>query len=63
LMKAATLGHLARIDEGKKNVDQLLELKPDFPERARILIGHYIKFDDIIQSILSGLGKSGLKIR
>ena len=63
LMKAATLGHLARIDEGKNNVDQLLELKPDFPERARILIGHYIKFDDIIESILSGLGKSGLKIR
>jgi tetratricopeptide (TPR) repeat protein len=63
LMKAATLGHLARIDEGKKNVGQLLELKPDFAERARVLIGHYIKFDDIIESILSGLAKSGLKIR
>lgn len=63
LMKAATLGHLGRIDEAKEYVGQLLGLKPDFPERARILIGHYIKFDDIIESILSGLGKSGLEIR
>lgn len=61
MMKAATLGHLDRVDEGKKNVGQLLELKPDFPKRARILIGHYIKFDDIIESILAGLRKSGLK--
>lgn len=62
LMKAATLGHLGMIAEGKENVGQLLELKPDFPERARILIGHYIKFDDIIERILAGLAKSGLEI-
>jgi adenylate cyclase len=63
LMKAATLGHLGKIDEGERTVGQLLELKPDFPKRARILIGHYIKFDDIIESMLAGLQKSGLKIR
>jgi adenylate cyclase len=63
LMKAATLGHLGKIDDGARNIAELLELKPDFPKRARILVGHYVKFDDILESVLAGLQKSGLKIR
>jgi hypothetical protein len=61
-MKAATLGHLGRVDEGKQNVEKLLELKPDFVARARILIGNYIKFDDLVEKIMDGLRKAGLDI-
>jgi adenylate cyclase len=58
--KAATLGHLGREDEGKKAVEDLLKLKPDFPSRGRVLIGHYIKFEEILDRVIEGLSKSGL---
>ncbi len=62
LVKAATLGLLGRYEEGKHFVKFLLELKPDFPSRGRILIGHYIKFNDIVESVIEGLHKVGLSI-
>jgi len=62
LSKAATLGLLGRYEEGEKFVKNLLELKPDFPTRGRVLIGHYIKFEDIVERLITGLSKVGLKI-
>jgi hypothetical protein len=62
LAKAATLGLLGRYEEGKQFVKSLLKLKPDFPSRGRILIKHYIKFDDIVERVIEGLQKVGLKI-
>ena len=62
LIKAATLGLLGRIREGKKAVEDLLKLKPDFSTRGRVLIKHYIKFDDILARIIEGLNKVGLSI-
>lgn len=62
LMKAASFGQTGRIEEGKKAAETLLSLKPDFPARGRILIGHYIKYDDIAGDVIDGLGKVGLTI-
>ena len=62
LAKASTLGLLGRIEEGKKYIENLLELRPDFPSRGRILIGHYIKFEEIVQCIVDGLEAAGLRI-
>ncbi len=62
LMQAATFGQLGRYEEGKRAVEKLLELKPDFPSRGRILIKHYIKFDDIFDRIIDGLDKVGLSL-
>ncbi|MEJ2168339.1 MAG: hypothetical protein P8X90_22710 [Desulfobacterales bacterium] len=62
LMKAATLGLTGRIQEGKKAGEDLLKLKPDFPARGRLLIRHYIKFDDILTRMIDGLNKVGLSI-
>ena len=62
LMQAATLGHLGRYEEGRQAVERLLELKPDFPSRGRILIKHYIKFDDIVDRMIEGLKKVGLEV-
>jgi adenylate cyclase len=62
LIKAATLGLLGRIQEGKKACDDLLKLKPDFSTRGRELIKHHIKFDDILGRTIEGLKKVGLKI-
>ncbi len=62
LAKAATLGLLGRYEEGRQFVKSLLKLKPDFPSRGRILIGHYIKFEKIIEQVINGLQKAGLNI-
>jgi adenylate cyclase len=60
LAKAATLGLLGRYEEGQKFVENLLKLKPDFPSRGRLLIGRYIKFEEILERVLEGLKKVGL---
>jgi adenylate cyclase len=62
LLKAATLGLLGRYEEAKHFVKNLLELKPDFSERGRILIKHYIKFEDIVERVVEGLHRVGLSI-
>ena len=62
LIKAVSLSLLGRIHEGKKAVNDLLKLKPNFSTHGRILIKHYIKFDDIIGQMIEGLKKVGLSI-
>ncbi len=62
LMRTVSLGRLGRIEEGKRAAEELLKLKPDFPSRSRILIGHYIKFDEIVERTIDGLSEVGLNI-
>jgi len=62
LMKAATFGLLGRVEEGRQAARNLLVLKPDFPSRGRILIGHYIKFTDIVERTIEGLNKVGVSV-
>jgi hypothetical protein len=63
LLKASACGHLGRIEEGQGCVRALLALKPDFAQRGRILIGRYVKFEDIADRIIEGLNAVGMKIR
>ena len=62
LLKASACGHVGRIEEGQGCVRDLLALKPDFAERGRVLIGRYVKFQDIADGIVEGLGKLGMNI-
>ena len=62
LMRAAALGYLGRIGEGKKALGELSELKPDFQGRGRTLIKYYIKFEDIIEKMVDGLAKVGMRL-
>ena len=62
LMKAAACGLNEKREEGRRAVDDLLALKPDFSKRGRRLIRYYIKFDDIVNWTVEGLEKCGLKI-
>jgi TolB-like protein len=61
--RASTLGLLGNIEDGRKSAAELLKLKPDFPERSRILIGHYIKFEDIVERVIEGLNAVGIEVR
>jgi len=62
LSRAATLGQLGRGEEGRREARAVLALKPDFPERGRLLIRHYVKFPEIEERILEGLAASGLTL-
>jgi hypothetical protein len=62
LIKAVTFGWYGRIDAGRQAVKDLLTLKPDFPNRGRVLIENYIKFDEIVERVIGGLNKVGLSI-
>jgi adenylate cyclase len=63
LSKAATLGLLGRKDEGEKSLQILLSMKPDFAQKARILIERYIKFEPLVERVISGLENAGLVLQ
>jgi adenylate cyclase len=62
LMRACCLGHLGRLAEAKLEVAELLQRKPDFPSRGRVLIGRHIKFPELFERIVAGLEKAGLAL-
>ena len=62
LMRATCLGHLGRVAEAKHDVAELLQRKPDFASRGRVLIGRYIKFPDLHERVVDGLAKAGLAL-
>jgi hypothetical protein len=63
LIKAATLGLLGRIHEGKEPAENLLKLKPNFSTRGRVLIKRYVKFKDIVEKVVEGLDRVGLQVK
>jgi TolB-like protein len=62
LMRACSLGHLGRRVDAQPEVAEILRRKPDFARRGRALIARYIKFEDLLERIVEGLGKAGLKL-
>jgi hypothetical protein len=43
-------------------VAELLAKKPDFTSRGRDLIGRLVKFPDLVERVVEGLGKAGLAL-
>jgi adenylate cyclase len=62
LMRACCLGHLGRHEEARVEVAELLARKPDFPSRGLTLIGRHVKFPDLLEVVVGGLGKAGLAL-
>lgn len=62
LLLAAALGQMGRELEARAEVERLLVLKPDFPTRASQLISMYVKSPILMEAILAGLQKAGLRI-
>ena len=63
LARASSYGLIGSIEDGRKSANLLLKLKPDFPERGRLLIQHYIKFEDIVERVIKGLNAAGIEVR
>ncbi len=60
LIKAATLGHLGRVEQARKSIDALITLRPDFVENASHYIGMFILSDSIRERLHDGLRAAGL---
>jgi tetratricopeptide (TPR) repeat protein len=63
LARTSTYGLLGNIEDGRKAAAELLKLKPDFAARGRILMGHFIKFEDIVERVIEGLDAVGIEVR
>lgn len=63
LARAATFGLRGEIKNGRRSAAKLLRRKPDFPQRGRNLIRHFIKFDAIVSQVIEGLAAVGLTVR
>ncbi len=61
LLLPAALGQMGREPEARAEIDRLLALKPDFSSRGSYLISMYVKTPSLIEAILDGLRKAGLK--
>jgi len=62
LLRAAALGQLGRQSDAEKQILDLKSLKPDFESKAHYLISRYVKEEDLVEKIIEGLQKAGLKI-
>jgi len=62
LLLAAALSRMGKEPEARAEVDRLLALRPDFPARASYLISMYAKTPSLIDAMLDGLQKAGLRI-
>lgn len=62
LARAVTLGLMGCSTGARDAVRQVLLLKPNFGERGRLLIGHYIKFPEIMDQVVEGLSYGGLNL-
>ena len=62
MLRAATLGQLERKSDAEKQISDLKILKPNFESKAKYLISRYVKEEELVEKIIEGLQKAGLKI-
>jgi CheY-like chemotaxis protein/TolB-like protein len=62
VMRASCLGLLGRTAEARAEVAEVMERKPDFTTRGRTLIGYYVKSADVMDRIVDGLARAGLRL-
>jgi TolB-like protein len=62
LLRATCLGHLVRTREASKAIEELLKITPDFPGRAREIVGVFLLDQDLQDTIIEGLISAGISI-
>ena len=60
LMCTVALVESNRLDESAREIERLLQFKPDFPKRGRWLINRYVKFPALVQRVEDALSSAGL---
>jgi adenylate cyclase len=62
MLRAAVLGQLNQKNDALNEIQHLKTLKPEFKSKAYYLISRYVKEEDLVEHIIEGLQKAGLKI-
>lgn len=62
LMQAVSLVEADRVEAAAPLIEQLLQIKPDFLQRADWLIRRFVKFDDLVGRISEALERTGLTL-
>jgi len=62
LLRATCLGHLGRAKDASRTIQEILKISPDFPERARRIVGVFLLDPDLQETIIKGLIKAGISI-
>ena len=62
MLRAACLGQLERVEETKEDLNDLMNIRPDFREKGKYLISLFVKEEELIDHIIEGLQKAGLDI-
>ena len=62
MLRAACLGKLNQKNEASPNIEALLNLKPEFPQKAEYLISRFVKENDLVIKIMDGLTEAGLAV-
>ena len=61
LLRAAALAQLGKIPEARAAYEDIVRLRPDFPQRAPFYIRCYVIPANLVEKILKGLEIAGLK--
>jgi len=61
LLKCVALTNLNKKEAARKYLSKLLQLEPALPTRIRALLSNFVLSDELIEEIISGLEKSGLR--
>lgn len=62
MLGAACLGQLNRTTKAKHNIAELQKIAPNFETIGKKLLSRFIKEESLVQHVLEGLRKAGLKI-
>jgi adenylate cyclase len=60
--RASCLGLLGRAEEATAEVAEIRRVKPDFETRGRVLIDYYVKDAGVMDRVVEGLARAGLKL-
>ena len=61
IFRASVLGKLGRAKEAEPYIDELLQIKPEFPKRPREYIKLLFVTEEHVEMIWDGLRKAGVK--
>jgi len=63
LLRCCALGYLGREEEAADACTEIFSIVPDFPERARIIVGAFLYKEELQASILHGLHLAGVELK
>ena len=62
MLRIAVMGQLKKGNEAAQSIEQLLQIKPDFKEKAAYLISRFVKEDELVEHVMEGIRNAGMQV-